>query len=214
MKDGKPITGAWKPTYRVSWRDLGHRISVRTVSTRPGYVTRVFDTPARTIGHRKAWRRTVTYSVQTRGRIVAGVENFKKMSNETLNHPRGWRSDGIAFRRVATGGSMILVLSEARKVPSFSSSCSAQWSCRVGKYVVINQDRWQDASSSWNRAGGSLRDYRHMVVNHETGHWLGWGHRGCSSGAAPVMTQQSIDLQGCRFNPWPLTSELNVPRYR
>src|SRR3546814_4914424 len=116
----------WSSDVCSSDLDLGHRISVRTVSTRPGYVTRVFDTPARTIGHREAWRRTVTYSVQTRGRIVAGVENFKKMSNETLNHPRGWRSDGIAFRRVATGGSMILVLSEARKVPSRSEEHTSE----------------------------------------------------------------------------------------
>jgi hypothetical protein len=86
----------------------------------------------------------------------------------------------------------------------------------VGRYVVINQNRWQYASPSWNRAGGSLRDYRHMVVNHEVGHWLGRTHSGCSRSGrpAPVMAQQSIDLQDCRFNPWPLASELDVPRLR
>ena len=60
----------------------------------------------------------------------------------------------------------------------------------------------------WNAARRSLRDYRHLVVNHETGHWLGHGHRGCAgSGPAPVMMQQSTGTGGCTFNPWPLPSE-------
>ena len=88
--------------------------------------------------------------------------------------------------------------------------CSVQWSCRAGRYVVINQMRWKYASPSWNGAGKSLRDYRHLVVNHETGHWLGHGHLGCPGPGrlAPVMMQQSKGLDGCRHNPWPLASEL------
>ena len=66
------------------------------------------------------------------------------------------------------------------------------------------------ATPSWNAAGGSLRDYRHMVVNHETGHWLGHGHASCTGAGQPaqVMQQQSMSLQGCSFNAWPTTSEL------
>ena len=61
----------------------------------------------------------------------------------------------------------------------------------------------------WNAAGRSLRDYRHLVVNHETGHWLGRAHRGCpgQGQAAPVMMQQSKALDGCRFNAWPRPDE-------
>ena len=103
-----------------------------------------------------------------------------------------------------------MVLAEASRVPGFSPVCSARWSCRVGRYVVINQLRWLHASPSWNRAHRSLRSYRHMVVDHETGHWLGHGHLGCPGRgrAAPVMMQQSKGLDGCRHNPWPLPSEL------
>ena len=153
---------------------------------------------------------TVTYSVATRGAITADFAEFRQQANASLNDARGWARLGIRFHEVATGGSFTLVLSEASQVPSFSSGCSALYSCRAGRYVIINQDRWTGATPSWNNAGGSLRDYRHMVVNHETGHWLGHDHESCGGAGqpAPVMQQQSIDLQGCSFNPWPLASEL------
>jgi Protein of unknown function (DUF3152) len=53
------------------------------------------------------------------------------------------------------------------------------------------------------------------VVNHEVGHWLGFGHSRCSGAGrlAPVMQQQSIGLEGCTFNPWPLPTErATIPR--
>ncbi|WP_366519824.1 DUF3152 domain-containing protein [Nocardioides sp.] len=80
---------------------------------------------------------------------------------------------------------------------------------RAAGELVINQDRWKFASPAWNRARAGLRNYRHLVVNHETGHWLGHGHWGCPGPGqpAPVMMQQSKGLDGCRFNPWPRPDE-------
>lgn len=160
-------------------------------------------------------RHVVRYRVETRGRIVASRATFRRQVQETFDDRRGWAAAGIEFRRVAKGGTLSVVLSEASKVPTFSSGCSAQWSCRVGRYVVINQMRWNGASAMWKNRGRTLRSYRHMVVNHETGHWLGLGHRGCPrrGASAPVMMQQSVDLQGCRPNPWPLRGERDVPRF-
>ena len=154
---------------------------------------------------------TVTYDVSTSGNVYASLSEFKLLANQTLNDARGWARMNVKFVEVASGGRFSLVLAEASQLPTFSSGCSADYSCRAGRYVVINQDRWMGATSSWNNAGGSLRDYRHMVVNHETGHWLGHDHEQCGGAGqpAPVMQQQSIDLQGCSFNPWPLASELN-----
>lgn len=154
---------------------------------------------------------TVTYDVMTRGVITADISLFKADANETLNDSRGWARMGVRFQEVASGGMFTLVLSQASQMTTFSATgCDTQYSCNVGRYVVINQDRWQGATPSWNQAGGSLRDYRHMVVNHETGHWLGHGHAHCSAAgqSAQVMQQQSINLEGCKFNPWPTASEL------
>lgn len=154
--------------------------------------------------------KNVTYDVSTRGIITADLTEFKSLASQTYNDSRGWSQLGVSFQEVADNGDFTLVLSEASQLPSFSSICSVDWSCRVGRYVVINQDRWLYATDAWNNAGGSLRDYRNMVINHETGHWLGHGHATCggSGQSAPVMQQQSIDLAGCNFNPWPLASEL------
>ncbi len=153
---------------------------------------------------------TVTYDVSTRGAVSASLAEFKLQANQTLNDARGWSRMNVRFVEVASGGRFSLVLATANEVGAVPG-CGAEYSCRSGRYVLINQDRWMGATSSWNNAGGSLRDYRHMVVNHETGHWLGHGHSSCGGAgqAAPVMQQQSISLQGCSFNPWPLDSELN-----
>jgi hypothetical protein len=154
----------------------------------------------------------VAYVVSTKGVITADMAEFKSEAGQTLNDSRGWARLGITFQEVASGGSLTIILSEASQVPSFSSICSIYWSCRVGSYVIINQDRWLGASDSWNQAGGSLRNYRNMVINHETGHWLGHrddnAHCGGFGQPAPIMQQQSINLLGCSFNPWPLSSEL------
>lgn len=154
---------------------------------------------------------TFTYNVETRGVVTASLAEFKQQANETLNDERGWQAVGARFVEVASGGNFTLVLAEASSVPGFMPSvCSSVYSCQVGRYVIINQDRWLGATPSWNNAGGSLRDYRHMVINHETGHWLGHGHATCGGAGqlAAVMQQQSIDLQSCAFNAWPLPNEL------
>lgn len=157
---------------------------------------------------------TVTYDVTTRGAITADVAEFKRLANATLNDGRGWSRMGVYFQEVTSGGQFTLILAAANEVANASPGCSAEYSCNVGRLVLINQDRWLGATSSWNAGGGSLRDYQHMVVNHETGHWLGHGHSNCSGVGQPaaVMQQQSIDLQGCNFNPWPLDSELSSRR--
>jgi hypothetical protein len=152
---------------------------------------------------------TFTYTVSKNG-STADINEFATLANATLNDARGWSRLGVKFTQVDSGGMFNLILSQASLLPTYSSGCSSSWSCRAGNNVVINNDRWVGASDSWNNGGGSLRDYRHMVVNHEVGHWLGHDHQSCGGAGqpAPLMQQQSINLQGCTFNAWPLAGEL------
>lgn len=154
--------------------------------------------------------RTMTYSIQTRGNTKADLEEFSRLVAETLADPRGWSRLGITFEEVPEGGVFSVVLAEASQMTSFSSGCHEDWSCNVGRNVIINETRWLGATDPWNAAGGSMRDYQHMVVNHEVGHNIGRDHESCREGGAlaAVMQQQSFDLQGCVFNPWPLPSEV------
>jgi Protein of unknown function (DUF3152) len=211
FRNEREISGATNQTYRLGVADVGQRIKARVYVKKRGYEWgQATARGAGSVGYRVPVRRTVTYRVETRGRITTSVREFARLAAQTYADPRGWRNAGVAFKRVSGSSDFSLVLAEASWLPRFSSVCSVQWSCRAGRYVVINQVRWKYASPSWNAAGRSLRDYRHLVVNHETGHWLGHGHRGCPGPGrlAPVMMQQSKGLAGCRHNPWPLPSEL------
>jgi len=155
-----------------------------------------------------------TYAGGGGGTVVADMSVFRTSVAETYADPRGWLRAHHRFRRAEPGraGDFTVVLSDARYLPSYSSVCSTTYSCRVGRYVVINQTRWRTGSPYFP---GTLAEYRDMVVNHETGHWLGRGHAYCPGPGrlAPVMQQQSKGLHGCRPNPWPLPGERDVPRF-
>lgn len=154
-------------------------------------------------------RLVITYEVRGRGN-VSDLEALAAEAAAVYADPRGWSLGGsVRFDRVASGGDFTLWLAADELMSSFGGACDVEWSCRNGRHVVINEDRWLGASDSWNETGASLATYRQMVLNHETGHWLGFGHGSCSGSGrlAPVMQQQSMSLWGCTPNPWPLVSE-------
>ena len=211
LRDDKPIKGATGRRYDIRPEDVDSRLRVEVKAWAQGHGAAVARTrPTGVVKHRVDLRRTVRYIVRTRGHVTASLSTFRTLAQETLDDPRGWRGRGVRFVRVRSGGTLTLWLASPEQLPRFSSGCSATYSCRVGRNVIINQTRWLHASPPWNAAGRSLRDYRHMVVNHETGHWLGKGHANCPrrGAPAPVMMQQSKGTNGCTFNPWPTLGEL------
>lgn len=154
--------------------------------------------------------RAYTYCVATRGVDTSVLPELRAKLASVYSDSRGWSLGGVnTFTEVTSGCGMIVWLTAADQMPSFGSICDSTWSCTVYPNVILNFDRWRFASPAWNGGGGSLDDYRTMVINHETGHWLGFGHRFCQGAGqqAPVMQQQSINLQGCAANPWPLPYE-------
>lgn len=159
---------------------------------------------------KQAPKKTYTYCVALRGVDASELSGLQNKLASVYADARGWSVDNqVSFVRGTSGCNFTVWLTEASQMPSFGAICDSTWSCTVSPNVILNYDRWRLASPAWNEKGGSLDDYRSMVINHETGHWLGFGHQNCGGPgqAAPVMQQQSINLQGCNFNPWPLSYE-------
>jgi hypothetical protein len=154
----------------------------------------------------EAVQRTITYEVRTRGAVYGDLGTFSRVASQTMNDRRGWSLGGsVRYVQVPSGGSFTLWLAAPSELPKFSSVCSPEYSCRVGRNVIINDLRWRTGTPTWP----AVREYRDYVVNHELGHWLGRGHTSCPGrgGPAPVMMQQSIGLGGCVTNTWPLAAE-------
>ena len=123
-------------------------------------------------------------------------------------HPDGWaarhqlvRVDGHADLRI------VLATPETADQLCAPLDTGGRLSCRNGEDVVINAWRWQFGADSYP---GDLTGYRRYVVNHETGHALGYPHVSCpeSEQRAPVMLQQTKGLEGCEPNPWPARVDL------
>ncbi|MGY2127890.1 DUF3152 domain-containing protein [Blastococcus sp. SYSU DS0617] len=153
-----------------------------------------------------AAHRTITYSITTQGTVSGKVSQFAAVAAATLRDPRGWSLGGsIDFVRVPSGGNFTLVLAAPRVIGA-QPGCDAFYSCRVGRKVYINDARWRTATRTWPH-GVPL--YRQYVITHEVGHWLGVPHQSCPSRGrtAPAMQQQSINLQGCLSNMWPIMEE-------
>lgn len=156
-----------------------------------------------------------TYCVASKGE-VGDLTDFANTVFTTLNDSRGWPRAGATFQESDDADScdMTLILASADQMTSFSADCSSEYSCRVGNDVVINIDRWNNATEDWLDAGGTVPRYRTMVINHEVGHRLGHYDNEMTCPArnqpAPLMQQQSMDLLGCVPNEWPLDDELWV----
>ena len=213
----KRVDGSWRRIARDHQNADGeYSIRVGSGAKRGTYHYRVVV--PNTKAHRQATSerlsldvvRVVTYQIERRGRIVASMEKFRKTVAKIYADQRGWSRAYVHFKRLKRGADFSVVLAQAEYVPRFAPICDAYWSCRVGRYVIINQDRWRFGTPYFLRTGATLAQYRAMVVNHETGHWFGLGHSTCAKrGAlAPVMMQQSKGLHGCKPNPWPLPGEI------
>ena len=125
-----------------------------------------------------------------------------------LADERGWQPlEHVVFQQVTDPADADFTISLASP-PTVDELCAPArtnglWSCRIGKEVVLNADRWTLMTPTYDDLGA----YRAYMINHEVGHFLGHDHETCpgEGKAAPVMLQQSMDLGGCRPNSWPST---------
>ncbi len=113
----------------------------------------------------------VRYRVERR---VADSPEFAAVVDATLHDSRGWQRAG--FRLVEDPrASYVVMLVEPDEAQERCRPYDVyrKYSCQNGPLVVLNADRWRNATKEWT---GTLAAYRQMLVNHEVGHLLGRHH--------------------------------------
>ena len=159
--------------------------------------------------------RKYTYRVDVEQGLGLDGRLFAEAVQKTLNDDRSWAHGGArTFARVSSGKpDFVITLA--------SPGTTAKWCAKSGldttednvscdsaatERVMINAYRWAQGSRTY---GDRIHAYRQMLINHEVGHRLGYGHVTCDKDGepAPVMQQQTkfLDHDGihCLPNPWP-----------
>lgn len=132
---------------------------------------------------------------------------FATAIERTLADRRGWAASGVwSFQRVRERPDVVIRLTTPRttdeRCAGYGLRTEGEVSCRGGQEIMINLRRWLLAVPWYADSRG---DYRHMVINHEMGHFLGFDHATCPipGETAAVMQAQTYGLDGCVRNPWP-----------
>nr|WP_279577809.1 DUF3152 domain-containing protein [Streptomyces sp. YIM 98790] len=156
------------------------------------------------------------YRVDVEEGLGVDPEIFAEAVHRTLSDPRSWGNNGErGFARVSSGDyDFVITLA--------SPGTTADWCAKAGldttvdnvscnasttERVMINAWRWAQGAQTYGPE--RIREYRHMLINHEVGHRIGYGHEICpAEGAlAPVMMQQTkfLTINGvtCEPNAWP-----------
>jgi hypothetical protein len=151
---------------------------------------------------------------------------FASTVDQIIAHPRGWTRSAESpitnpdehmtaaswsFQRV--GGDDYSVRVRLATPDTVDRLCGAAgvstrgvYSCRFGTTLMINLRRWLNGATGFAM---DVPAYRHMVIDHEMGHYLGFDHMRCpgSGRLAPVMQTQTIALNGCTPNAYPFTAD-------
>jgi hypothetical protein len=150
--------------------------------------------------------RLLTYQIAIEGGIN-GIDRvaLARFVRATYGAPQGWASGRLwRFRQVGPGQpadfTLMLVTPATRAI--LCHGRDHYTSCRIGNRVVLNIARWVHGVPDY---GAPLTAYRQYMINHETGHRLGFGHELCPGPGqpAPVMQQQTLGLHRCTPYAWP-----------
>ncbi|MDP9798695.1 hypothetical protein J2S43_007207 [Catenuloplanes nepalensis] len=172
----------------------------------------------------------ITYRVEVERGVDWGdlpkvmTDDFAARIEEVLEHPQSWPASadhpvtepehgvhGASWRFQRVSGPQYKVRIRLASPATVDAVCrqvgldtEGKYSCKTGNIIMINLRRWLQGSGV-----ASVDDYPEAVINHEMGHYLGFDHQGCSGPGelAPIMMQQSIDLDGCEPNLYPFTKD-------
>ena len=149
----------------------------------------------------------INFALKIEPSIPIGPDCMGKLITSILNDPRGWNNiTEKEFLLVSEeDADFTFIFSSPDKTDELCAPLETNgiYSCRNEEEIIINYFRWENGAIDF---GNDMNTYRLYLINHETGHILGWGHTGCpKDGAlAPVMMQQSKTTDGCTPYGWPL----------
>ena len=147
------------------------------------------------------------FGIKVESSLNIDPECIKKLLDLILNHEKGWinvTDKGFYHTNVEDSDFVYIFASpETTDELCYPLQTNGIYSCRNEREIVINDFRWKNGARDFLR---DLETYRLYLINHETGHILGWGHTSCpKEGAiAPVMMQQSKGTDGCVPYGWPI----------
>lgn len=152
--------------------------------------------------------RLLRYAVRLEDGTNLDIEDISEEIRDILADARGWTGQGVAsFQQVEKPPYDMLVslvspdTTDALCAELNAGDTRGEVNCGVAPHLVVNLKRWIELSPQYP---GRTHDYRTLIINHEVGHVLGYGHRTCPGPGlpAPAMMQQFYGLKGCTANPY------------
>ena len=151
-----------------------------------------------------------TFTVQIETGVPIDAPEFAGTVTSILSSPRSWGGlEGFSVQRVEDpDADFHVLLTTPATTDELCKPLDTDgiYSCQRKNRAILNAMRWFEGAEAYGKDLGSYRIY---MVNHEVGHvWL-HPHLSCpAAGAlAPVMVQQTVAVEPCKPNPWPLESE-------
>ena len=146
--------------------------------------------------------------VEVEDGLPIDAQQFATFVMDTLNDDRSWGHDGsVSFARTDGDADLRVVLASPDQVDTMCAPLRTVGLYSCGRYghAALNAMRFTQATEEFLDQG-SITAYRQYLVNHEVGHLLGHQHQSCPGPGevAPVMQQQTITLDGCTPNAWPV----------
>ncbi|WP_438293057.1 DUF3152 domain-containing protein [Streptomyces sp. HUAS TT7] len=151
------------------------------------------------------------YEVQVEDGVDVSATQAALDVQTILSDPRSWAAHGKGrFQLVSSGGDVVIKIATPKttdRLCAANGDTGGELNCEVTGGVIVNLKRWVTGSPQYD---GPPAEYRHLIINHEIGHMIGYHqHMACPGPGkpAPVMMQQIKGLNGCKSNAWPYTAD-------
>ncbi|MCM2422627.1 DUF3152 domain-containing protein [Streptomyces sp. RKAG293] len=153
------------------------------------------------------------YQVQVEDGAGVPAEQAAAEIQVIIADPRSWAAHGKGRFQLVAADTVPDVTVKIATPKTTDRLCASvgdthgELNCEVTGGIVVNLKRWLLGSPQYH---GPATEYRHLIINHEMGHLIGYQQHMACPGAgkpAPVMQQQIKGLDGCTSNAWPYTRE-------